>query len=223
MFLCSSYIVIILNILSRIGNHLGRESNLQKFGTLYSDTNYNSFEKRQKLSHYDIIVFLLRRYLYVFIILFLFRYPILQQITNISLHFLTFLYDIVIRPFPLGVLGILIYFFDFILMAIFGSLPLYMVFPEKAEQIGRIHIYILIATIVLSWIIIIIMNAKTVYLKIKEAKKKKKKRINNSSTMINNYLKNKITVNELAKITGQRTDFRKTEGKTVTFTLSRKV
>ena len=103
--------------------------------------------------------------LYIYIYIFIYKYPVLQQICNITLHSLTFLYDIIMRPFPLGIIGMLIYFFDFILAAIFGTLPLYMVYVNQREDIGRIHIYILIATIVLSWMIIICLNIRTIYRK----------------------------------------------------------
>ena len=151
----------------------------------------------------------MRRFLYIFIILFLFKWPILQQISNILIHFLTFMYDIILRPFPLGLLGILIYFFDFILMLIFGSLPLYMIYPDYSDQIARIQIYILVGTIALSWIIIIGLNIRTVYRAIRDrGKVKKEEEKEELSKMVNDYLKNKISLTTLAKITGRRTDFR---------------
>ena len=208
MFLSCGFIVIVLNILSNLGKNLKKEENLERFGSIYSDTNYNSHIRRRNLAHYYIIVFLMRRFLYVFIILFLFKYPIFQQVSNIILHLLTFLYDIIMCPYPLGILGVLIYFFDFILALIFGSLPLYIAYPNKAEQIGRIHIYILIATIAISWIIIIGINIRTIYVKIKEAKAKKEEK--NEPTLVDKYLNNKVSLTTLAKITGRRTNFVRT-------------
>ena len=157
--------VAVLNIISRLGKNLKKEKNMKRFGVLYGDTNYQTKEKRQYLPQYYILVFLMRRFLYVLIILFIFKYPILQQACNITLHTLTFIYDIIMRPFPIGVVGMLIYFFDFILVIIFGSLPLYMAFSNYAEDIGRVHIYLLIVTIILSWIIIFCVNIRTIYRK----------------------------------------------------------
>ena len=117
------------------------------------------------IQRYYIMIFLMRRFLYILIILFIYKYPILQQVCNITLHSLTFLYDIIMRPFPLGIIGLLIYFFDFILAIIFGTLPLYMVYINHAEGIGRVHIYILIVTIAISWLIIICINIRTIYRK----------------------------------------------------------
>ena len=165
MLLSCGYMVIVLNLLSRLGKNLKQEKNINKFGVLYQDTNYQTQENRKRLPQYYIIVFLMRRFLYILIILFIYKYPILQQICNITLHSLTFLYDIIMRPFPLGIIGLLIYFFDFILAIIFGTLPLYMVYINHAEGIGRVHIYILIVAIVLSWIIIICINIRTIYRK----------------------------------------------------------
>ena len=62
------------------------------------------------------------------------------------------------RPYSMKtVIGLLIYTFDFIAMGIFASLPVYMNATSYSEQIGRIHIYIIVATCGISWIIIIIM------------------------------------------------------------------
>ena len=62
------------------------------------------------------------------------------------------------KPYSMKtVLGLLSYSFDFIAMAIFASLPIYMNITNYSEQAGRIHIYIIVATCGISWIIIIVM------------------------------------------------------------------
>ena len=157
--------VVVINIISRITDNLGSEDNLKKFGVLYQDTNYKNEEQRGNLPQYSIMVFLLRRFLYILTILLFYRTPFIQQCINISIHFFTFIYDIILKPYPISVLGILTIFFDLVLVVIFVSLPLYMIFEDQADQIGRIHIYILIATIALSWVIIACMSVRTIYLK----------------------------------------------------------
>ena len=157
--------VLVINIISNITEKLESKDNLRKFGVLYEDTNYKTEEQRRRLPQYSIMVFLLRRFLYILIILLLYRFPFLQQSVNIFLHLSVFTYDIVLKPYPISVLGILTIFFDLVLVVMFASLPLYMIFKDQADQIGRIHIYILIATIALSWVIIASMSVRTIYLK----------------------------------------------------------
>ena len=62
------------------------------------------------------------------------------------------------------------YFFDLVLAIFFSSLPIYMILddPSESEFMGRVHIYILIATIALSWMIILGMSIRTIYLKFKK-------------------------------------------------------
>ena len=140
---------------------------IKRFGVLYIDTNYKKHENRMKLHQYYIMTFLARRLFYVLIILFLWRIPITQQVLNITIHSLIFVYDLLCKPCSTNILGILIYFFDLILVIIFGSLPLYMAYPDYSVTLGRIHVYILIATIALSWIIIVCSNIIAIYHKLK--------------------------------------------------------
>ena len=170
ILLSSGYIVLVLNLISRMGKGLKKEENQQKFGAIYADTNYKKHKERRNMKQYYIIVFLGRRLGYVLIILFLWRMPIVQQCFNIFLHTLTFIYDVLMRPHGITLLGIMIYFYDFILLLFFATLPLYMKFVDNAEFIGRIHIYSLIATLILSWIIIIIVNIRIIYLKFRKPK-----------------------------------------------------
>ena len=207
MLLSCTYIVFILNLISHLGRDLKEESNIQMFGVLYSDTNYHSHENRKKLSQYYNIIFLLRRLLYILIILFLYKTPIPQQAFNISIHLLIFIYDITLLPYSTGLLGILTYFFDFILVLIFGSLPLYLVYINHAEEIGRIHIYLLVATIAFSWIIIIGVNILTLWKYMQTIRQARKLR--EQISFIDKYLEGRVSVVMLAKHTGRRTDFRK--------------
>ena len=174
MFITFGFIALVLNIISNISGQLNRTKIKQKFGCLYADTNYNNEEKKHLLPQFYHLVFLGRRFLYILVILGIYKIPILQQVCNISIHALTFLYDIKLRPYEANILGLLIYCFDFIVLVIFATLPLYMVYPNKAEIIGKVHIYILIATIALSWIIIISINIRVIYNKFKKKSKKKK-------------------------------------------------
>ena len=207
MVLSSGYIVFILNLISRLGRNLKSESNIHKFGVIYSDTNYEKHENRRKLNQYYIMVFLMRRLIYILIILFLYKFSTLQQICNISLHLLTFIYDIILKPYSTGLIGLLIYFFDFIITLIFGSLPLYIFYINNADQIGRIHIYVLIVTIALYWSIIIGVNLKAVWGRVKEIREAR--RVRGELSLIDKYLGGYISRSALAKITGRRTDFRK--------------
>ena len=142
---------------------LEKEENLQKFGCLYSETNYKSHEKRSRIPQYITIIFLMRRFLFVLVILFIYKEPILQQISNVTIHLIVFIYDMLMRPYPFNLIGILIYSFDFCLAGLFVSLPLYMIFPNHSDAIGRIHIYILIVIFGLSWVVIVGLNARTIY------------------------------------------------------------
>ena len=148
-----------------MGKKLEEEDNLQRFGCLYADTNYKSHERRRRIPQYIIIIFLLRRFLYILIILFLYKRPTLQQISNVAIHLIVFLYDLLMRPYPFNIIGILIYAFDFCLAGLFGSLPLYMLYPNQSDAIGRIHIYILIVTFGISWTVIIGLNIRTIHRK----------------------------------------------------------
>ena len=169
VLLTTGYIVLVLNIISNIGSKLGKEYNIERFGSIYSDTNYQNYENEYRIPQFYIIIFLSRRLLYILIILLCPKIPIAQQALNIYLHTLTFVYDIIMKPYTFStVLGKLIYFLDLITVIIFGTLPLYMSEGKnQADLIGRIHIYILIFTIGISWIIIIVMNIKTLYLTFK--------------------------------------------------------
>ena len=71
------------------------------------------------------------------------------------------------RPYSFKLLGIMIYTFDFILAALFGSLPLYMIYPNQRDSIGRIHIYILIGVFAISWGTIVGLNIRMVWKKYK--------------------------------------------------------
>ena len=87
------------------------------------------------------------------------------------------------RPYPIkSVIGLLIYTFDFIAMGIFASLPIYMNTTNYAEAAGRIHIYIIIATCVISWLIIIIMMVITLY------KQYQKYKINQNTPEVHIYI-----------------------------------
>ena len=147
------------------------------FGSLYADTNYSKLKDRRKLPHFRIIVFLFRRLFYVLIIIFLYKYPKLQQSCNIIIHFLILFYDIMMKPYKVkSVLGLLIYFFDFIAVLIFSTLPVYLTPTTNAETYGKWHIYIIIATIAISWLIIICINVNTVYKAYKKYKSEDKER-----------------------------------------------
>ena len=147
---------------------MSNESNLRKFGVLYRETDYKSHTNRLKLNQYYELAFLIRRLGYVLIILLLYKFPIVQQCFNIAIHLTIFLYDIIIKPHGTTVLALMIYLYDFILVIIFGSLPLFMIFVDKAVMFGRIHIYILIGVLILSWIIIVIINIHAIYKKYKK-------------------------------------------------------
>ena len=151
-----------------MGDNLDTEENLQKFGCLYSDTNYKIEEKRRGIPQYTIIIFLLRRFLYILIILFIYRMPNLQQISNVTIHLMVFIYDLHLRPYPFNLIGLLIYSFDFCLAGLFASLPLYMIFPSHSDAIGRIHIYMLIVIFGISWMVIVGLNIRTIYRKFKK-------------------------------------------------------
>ena len=167
MLLSCGYIVLVLNIISKLGRELKTERNISRFGTIYEDTNYQKHKNRMRLTQYYLIVFLGRRLLYVLIILLLYEVPIVQQSFNIAIHTFTFIYDITMRPFQFNLLGTLIYFYDLILAIIFGSIPLYMVYPDNADQIGRAHIYLMIVVISISWVTIIGTCIYTIYKKLK--------------------------------------------------------
>ena len=135
---------------------------------LYSDTNYMTHTNRRKLSQYTAIIFLMRRFLYILIILFTFKVPIFQQVANVSIHILVFICDMAMRPYSFKLLGIMIYIFDFILAVFFGSLPLYMIYPNERDSIGRIHIYILIGTFGIAWGTIVGINIRTIWKKYRQ-------------------------------------------------------
>ena len=189
IFLSSYFVILVLNLISVLGKDLGKEHNLKKYGAIYSETNYKKHTQRKALNQYYIIIFLMRRLFYVFIILFIYKYPIMQQCFNIGLHTLTFIYDLIMRPYGCTLLGIMIYFYDFILVLIVGSLPLYMKFADHADYIGRIHIYILVSTLILSWLVIIGVNIRVLYLKFRKPTDNEIldqiiSEINNSSTKV---------------------------------------
>ena len=170
MLISTGIFVLFLNIISNIGGRLKMKKNIQRFGTFYEHTNYKSLENRKRLPHFYINIFLLRRLLYVLIILFLYEYPLIQQIMNIIIHTLAFLYDLKMHPYPINVLGLLTYFLNFVVAVIFASLPVYLKPRPFNQTLGRIHIYILIATFILSWMIIIGMNIFEIYKKYKNRK-----------------------------------------------------
>ena len=68
------------------------------------------------------------------------------------------------------VLGLLIYFFDFIIVVIFSTLPLYLKPNADADKIGRFHIYTIIGTFAASWLIIAWMIFLVLYRKFRKAK-----------------------------------------------------
>ena len=168
MILSFSYLGIVFNIISGIGRRLSRECNLQRYGSLYSDTNYKSHIQRTRLAQYYIIIYLTRRLLYVLLIIFLYKAPIIQQVCNIALHASTFVYSILMKPYAFNLLGIIIYFFNFMIFLIQASLPLYMIYPDSASHVGRVQIYIITGVIGISWIVIFSMNFKSIYLKYKK-------------------------------------------------------
>ena len=158
MLISTGVIVIFLNVISNIKYQLKNPEIMKKFGGLYEDTNYSKKSQRIRLAQFYIIIFLLRRLCYALIVIFLAEHQLLQQIMNISIHTMAFLYDIIMKPYSMKtVLGLLIYTFDFIAMIIFASLPMYMNITTYSEQAGRIHIYIIIATCGISWIIIVVI------------------------------------------------------------------
>ena len=166
MLISFGFIVLIINILSNISNKLNNESNMQKFGSLYSDTDFVKYESRKKIAHFYIIVFLLRRLFYSWIIIFLYEWPLMQQILNISVHSILLLYDLFMQPYSFKkIIGIMIYSFDFIAVVIFATLPVYLSPNSHAEDIGRFHIYLIVATFVISWITIVAINIINIYQK----------------------------------------------------------
>ena len=81
-----------------------------------------------------------------------------------------------------------------------------MIFIDEASQLGRVHIGILIATIGLSWIIIIGVNIRYIYTLYQTKAQELRE---NPISFINKYLREKVTVADLARRTGERVDFRK--------------
>ena len=169
MILAIGFIVLITNIISNLGKTIKNKENIQKFGILYGETNYLKHQGRRQLSQFFINIFLLRRLCYALIILFLTKFPKTQQIINIAIHSITFLYGIIMRPFSMrNILGLLIYFLDFVAFVIFVTLPLYLKPNDNANIIGRFHIYLITVTFALSWIAVICSILQEIYIKYKK-------------------------------------------------------
>ena len=189
MIISVGMIVVFLNVISNIVKNLENPNLVQSLGTLYADTNYLGDTQRIKLAQFHIIVFLLRRLLYALIIIFLYKHPLFQQILNIAIHSLTFGYDLFMKPYSMKtMLGLLIYFFDFIAFAIFASLPVYLTPTSYSEQLGRIHIYIIVATCGISWIVIIFMSILNLYIQYKAYNTEERKRQVHTHTHIYIYI-----------------------------------
>ena len=188
MIISIGVIVLFLNVISNIKYELKNPEILRKFGALYEDANYLKRHNRIRLVQFSIIVFLLRRLFYALIVIFLAEHQLVQQIMNIFVHTSTFLYDIIMRPYSMKtILGLLIYTFDFIAMGIFASLPIYMSTTNYAEAAGRIHIYIIVSTCGLAWLIIIIIMGISLY------KQYQKYKINQNSPEVHIVIYNRLT------------------------------
>ena len=60
------------------------------------------------------------------------------------------------RPYSLQTLiGVMVYIFDFVALVIFATLPLYFKPNVNADTIGLVHIYLIVITFALSWLVII--------------------------------------------------------------------
>ena len=175
MLVTFGFIVIVFNIISKIGGkQLKNRTNLQKFGALYSLTQYSTLKGRARIPQFYIIIFLLQRLLYSLLILFAYKSPKLQQILNILVHTITFLITIIIRPYSIKqMIGAMVYFFDFVGLIIFATLPLYLTPNANADRIGIVHIFLLVGVFVVAWIAIMVSNIYQIYRKYYPKKRKR--------------------------------------------------
>ena len=126
-------------------------------------------------------MFLGRRFIYAFLILFLFKTPIIQIYGTIFIHLFMFGWNLKSKPYGNTLVGIIIYIFDGICLLIFSMLPVFLNedLSDKDKQLfGRIIISIIIATVALSYGFILVMNAIYVMRYIKRKKEKERKRRN---------------------------------------------
>ena len=146
-----------------------KEKNIRKFGVLYGETNYLKHKGRKNVSQFFMSIFLLRRLSYTLVILFIYKWPNTQQIVNITVHGVALIYELINRPYSMRtLLGILIYFLDFVAFIIFATLPLYLNPSNNADKIGRFHIYLIVITFGLSWIAVIYEILHELYIRYKK-------------------------------------------------------
>ena len=176
-----SYPILVLNIISKNVRRLNGKLFRRKFGSLYSYTLFRKFSYRQKLAHFYIILFLGRRFIYAFLILFLFKTPNIQMGINIFIHLFIFVWNLKTKPYGNTLIGIIIYIFDGICLLIFSILLVFLLenlSDQHRQLFGRIIICIIIATVTLSWGFILVMNVIYVMRYIKRKKEKERKRRN---------------------------------------------
>ena len=164
------YPVLVLHTISRRTYKLTSEVNLRRYGSLYSETQYN---RTESLCHLYIIFFLTRRLLYVAIIIFLKYSCTAQQILNISIHFLMCLWNYKNKPFGNSKIGMLIYSFDYFAFGLFAFLPFFFVkMPQRYKSAcGFVYIAAISLVVFVSWIIIIMANVRVILVKILEIRK----------------------------------------------------
>ena len=168
------YPILVLHTISRRTYKLTNEVTLRRFGSLYSSTQYN---RTESLCHLYIIFFLIRRLLYIGIIIFLKYNSTSQQILNILLHLEMCIWNYKNKPFGTkSRIGTLIYSFDYFAFILFAGLPIFFIrmSPSLFSIFGLIYISAICLVILISWVVIIIDNVRIIGEKIHIWKEKRK-------------------------------------------------
>ena len=168
------YPILVLHTISRRTYKLTSEVCLRRYGSLYSSTQYN---RTESLCQLYIIFFLMRRLLYIGIIIFLKYSATAQQILNIILHLGMCIWNYKNKPFGTkSRIGILIHSFDYFVFILFAGLPIFFIrmSPSLFAIFGLIYISAICLVILVSWVIIIIDNIKIIREKIYIWKEKRK-------------------------------------------------
>ena len=172
----SFYIVSILNIISLRTKDLKNEIIMKAFGTLYED--YKIKHKyRHRLTHFYNIIFLFRRLFYAGILVYMFYYPVYQQIANVAIHFVLCLINLAQRPFAQNLYGYMVSLLDIFTFLCFLTVACFLMeeMPENTKLlIGKIMIISITIVICICWLVCCFMLLRSLFLWIKCKVKERK-------------------------------------------------